>query len=659
MHNHAGGRLSPFTRQILAFLSPFVAIALEWLLWPLLEPRVLLPLSSGVFVASWLGGFWAGIVATVVTASAGWWLFVAPYEAGLLRQVVPIVVFVGIGVAFSVMHDRLRRGEQRFRDLFEHAADGVFVSNLDGNYTDVNRAGCQLLGFTRAELLRMNIRDLIPPHDSDRLKESIGQLSKGGMQIAEWTLRRQDGSYVPVEISAKVLPGRRLQAFVRDITSRQHAEEQLSRLARHDVLTGLPNRLLFVENLDKALERAKRHSKKVALLFLDLDQFKRSNDTLGHAAGDELLKEVAHRLARAVRTEDVLARLGGDEFVLAFEGVVHMEDVVHRADSLLAVLDSPAVLEQREVVTSASIGIALYPDDAVTPRDLMRAADTAMYRAKERGRHRYEFYAPEMTARAVEHLAVEHDLRRALTRGELSLYYQPQIDLRTGRLAGVEALLRWNHPERGLILPDRFIPIAEQSDLMAEVGAWVIRQSLLQARLWIDEGRQPPRIAVNVSARQIQHDHLVETMQSTRKELHFQPGEAPMELELTESVLQSMEHSAGVLRTLRALGVRIAIDDFGTGYSSLSLLKHLPVDTLKIDHFFVRHIPEDAFSKAIASAIITMSHTLGLRVVAEGVETDGQLRFLRELGCDEVQGHLFGEAMPGAVVSHLLDRIPV
>jgi diguanylate cyclase (GGDEF)-like protein/PAS domain S-box-containing protein len=763
---------------LIAFLSPFLAIGAELVLMPYwLEPRVLLPLSAAIFLASWFGGLWTGIWATAVTTPVAWYLFVHP-EGG--HQLVPMALFLAMGLAFSIMHERMRRGEQRLRDSFELGSDGVFLANLAGNYIDVNRAGCEMLGFTRPEILRMNIRDLVPESELDLLRQELGKMAVGATSVKEWKLRRRDGTFVDVEISAKVLPGGRLQAFVRDITARREAdtqlrqaaivfentseavmvcdhqnrlvtvnraftaitgyqssevvgqnprvlqsgrhdrsfyqqlwgslqevgywqgeiwnrrkdgevypawenisvvrdtdgrithyvsvlsdissiklaEERLAHLAHHDVLTGLPNRLLFMDTLEKAVGRAKRQEASLALLFLDLDRFKRINDTMGHTAGDELLKQVGQRLEKTVRSADTLARLGGDEFVIALEGIQRSEDVVHLAQKIIAAVNAPIALEGRDVVVGVSIGIAMYPHDACTVGDLMRAADSAMYRAKERGRATYEFYAPELTAQAVERLTVEHELRRALTMHELVLHYQPQIDLRTGQIAGVEALVRWNHPTRGLIMPDRFIPVAEESALMTQIGNWVIEQSLGQARAWLDEGRKPPRISINVSGRQIQHDHLVETMESNRRALHLGAKEAPIELELTESVLQTMEHSAGVLRALRSMGVRIAIDDFGTGYSSLSLLKHLPIDTLKIDHLFVRNIPDDAFSRAIASAIISMSHTLGLRVIAEGVETDGQVRFLRERGCDEVQGYLFGAAMSGHDVGLLLDRMP-
>ena len=308
------------------------------------------------------------------------------------------------------------------------------------------------------------------------------------------------------------------------------------------------------------------------------------------------------------------------------------------------------------VTPSTSVGIAIYPDDARSAADLSKAADAAMYRAKQRGRHTFEFYTPDITAEAMERLAIENDLRRALARGELLLYFQPQVDLRSGRILGFEALLRWNHPERGLLLPDQFIPIAEECGLIHALGGWAIDAACAQARRWADAGLNPQRIAVNVSGSQLLHKHLVETVRAAMAEHRFTPGELDLELEITESVLQSASRSAPVLRQLRELGVRIAIDDFGTGYSSLGVLKHMPIDTLKIDRVFIRNAPDDGDAQAIAKAMIVMAHGLGLHVVAEGVETPAQCRFLQEQGCDEVQGHLYSPPLPGDEVPALMAR---
>jgi len=339
---------------------------------------------------------------------------------------------------------------------------------------------------------------------------------------------------------------------------------------------------------------------------------------------------------------------------VTMEEIRRVDDVANLAQKVIAEISRPISLSGRDVVITPSVGIALYPADADTMDDLTRAADSAMYRAKEHGRSTYEFYTRDITERVMERLSLEVDLRHALAHGELLLHYQPQFEPASRRLVGVEALLRWQHPQQGLIEPERFIPVAEQSGLIHAIGTWVIQQACAQARAWLDQGLAPVRMAINVSGWQILHDGLVGTVRDAMRAHGLHSDTTLIELEITETVLQTVEPSAAVLQQLRALGVRIAIDDFGTGYSSLSMLKQLPIDTLKIDRLFVRNIPEDADSRAIVSAVIAMAHTLGLRVVAEGVETQAQLAFLRDEGCDEVQGYLLGRPVPAASVARLL-----
>jgi diguanylate cyclase (GGDEF)-like protein len=419
----------------------------------------------------------------------------------------------------------------------------------------------------------------------------------------------------------------------------------MTRLAHHDPLTELPNRLLFRAHLDQALEREKRRGRKIALLMLDLDRFKLINDTLGHAVGDQLLQVVAQRLKCCVRAEDFVARLGGDEFVVILNEVENAQDAALVALKISDELAKPVVLDGKQVVSSASIGISIYPTDGRASENLIKAADAAMYRAKERGRHTFEFYTAELTAKAEERLNLEVELRQALANREFVLYYQPQLELATGRIVGVEALLRWRHPRRGLVLPEHIITIAEETGLIEPIGAWVMNTAVAQAAAWSAQGLGPIRVGVNLSGRQMLYDHVLETVDRALRMHQVAPGHIQMEIDITEGVLLSLERSADILRRLRALGLSIAIDDFGTGYSSLSHLEHLPIDTLKIAQVFVQHIPVDSDDKAIASAIIAVGHNLRLRVVAEGVETQEQLEFLRAQGCDEVQGHVICKAV--------------
>ena len=669
-------------RSWLALLPPLVALAVQLLLWSLIQPYVWFLFYPAVFISSWIGGFRAGLGATALSTLIVLWFFVPPTHAllkGEPRAWFPTVVFVAMGVLFSIFHERLRRSERRSRDseaqarsmlesvrqgatVFEATNEAITVTDTAARIVAVNAAFSTITGFAAGEALGATPRiHRSGRQDKDFYERMWHSLQTTGQWQGEIWNRRKNGETYPAweNISAVRDADGTVSHYVSmlsDITALKQAEEQLRHMALHDVLTGLPNRRLLAENLEGALARAQRHGHRLALLFLDLDRFKLVNDTLGHAAGDELLGEVARRLRAAVRQEDLIARLGGDEFTVVLEELQHPDNAAHLARKLIEAVARPMQLCGRELTPSTSVGIAIYPDDARSAADLSKAADAAMYRAKQRGRHTFEFYTPDITAEAMERLAIENDLRRALARGELLLYFQPQVDLRSGRILGFEALLRWNHPERGLLLPDQFIPIAEECGLIHALGGWAIDAACAQARRWADAGLNPQRIAVNVSGSQLLHKHLVETVRAAMAEHRFTPGELDLELEITESVLQSASRSAPVLRQLRELGVRIAIDDFGTGYSSLGVLKHMPIDTLKIDRVFIRNAPDDGDAQAIAKAMIVMAHGLGLHVVAEGVETPAQCRFLLEQGCDEVQGHLYSPPLPGDEVPALMAR---
>jgi diguanylate cyclase (GGDEF)-like protein/PAS domain S-box-containing protein len=674
-------------RVAAAMLPLLAALTLQWLFWPWIDPYAWFLFYPAVLASSWIGGLAAGLSATAAAVVTVWWFFI-PAQYSWVKDnapVFPAAVFATMGIIFSLLHDRLRRSERRFRALFDQVSDerreaqaqarqaaivfdntseAIVITDAATKIVAVNAAFTSITGYQPHEVLGQNPRFWRSGrHNAAFYSQLWTALNQTGHWRGEVWNQRKNGEAYPAweSISAVKDASGRVTHYVSmlsDITPLKQAEDRLQQLAHHDALTGLPNRLYFTASLKSSLERAKRHRSQVALLFLDLDRFKLINDSMGHSNGDELLKEVGRRLQHTVRAVDAVARLGGDEFTVTLEDIGHADDAARLADKLIAAIMQPLVLAGREVVSSVSIGIALYPDDADNAEDLTRAADAAMYRAKDHGRHTHEFYTPEIGARALEHLSVENGLRRALAHDELELYYQPQFELGSGRLAGIEGLLRWNHPDEGLLLPDRFIPVAEESGLIVDIGKWVIRQACAQARAWIDQGLAPPRIAINVSGRHILHDHLVQTVQSALQDNGLEPGRALLELEITESTLQFMERSADVLGRLRALGVRIAIDDFGTGFSSLNLLKHLPIDTLKIARVFVRHIPGDRDDSAIVSAMISMAHTLGLRVVAEGVETEAQFAFLLAQHCDEMQGHLRGAAESVAVMTVRLAATP-
>jgi diguanylate cyclase (GGDEF)-like protein/PAS domain S-box-containing protein len=439
-----------------------------------------------------------------------------------------------------------------------------------------------------------------------------------------------------------------------DITERKRAEEQIKSLAYHDALTGLPNRRLFQDRLSVAVAQAHRNSQRLAVLFLDLDRFKPVNDSLGHAAGDRLIQEVAERLRTCLREGDTVARLGGDEFTLLLPGVSQVVDAARVAEKVLDALRVPFLIEGRELSSTASIGISLYPEDGRDADTLVKSADAAMYRAKQQGRDNYQLCAPALNATALERLALESSLRHAVGQDELVLHYQPVLDIATGRVQAMEALLRWRHPELGLVPPGDFIPLAEMTGLVIAFSPWVLRTACAQARAWQDAGHADLAVAVNLSARQFQHPDLPSQVKRALEESKLDA--ACLELEVSEtSAMQAPESSTQTLRALKALGVRIAIDDFGTGSSSLSYLRRFPIDALKIDRSFTAEITPDPDDAAVANSVIALAHTLKLRVVAEGVETDDQLAFLSSRRCDQAQGFLFGSPRPAGDCAGLLD----
>lgn len=435
----------------------------------------------------------------------------------------------------------------------------------------------------------------------------------------------------------------------------KRVESLLRHEASHDRLTQLPNRLLFEEQLSLALLEAQQQGEMLAVAFLDLDRFKTVNDTLGHAVGDQLLKQVTHRLETCLRKSDIAARWGGDEFTLLFPHNTYVEDISKIACRILDVLNAPFFLEEQELYVSASLGIALFPYDGNDAAVLLKNADTAMYRAKQQGRNNYQFYSPEMNTKAREQLELETDLRKALARNELLLYYQPQVDINTGEILSLEALLRWQHPQLGLVPPNQFIPIAEETGLICPIGDWVIRTACEQHQAWCAAGLLPIRIAVNLSVRQFQQDDLVNKIVQALQETKTSP--CYLELEITESIaMQDVELSVAVLKELRQMGIQIAMDDFGTGYSSLNSIKHFPLHTLKIDQSFVRDLMSDPSDAAIAKAVIALGQGLHLKVLAEGVETIEQLEFLRALGCQAAQGYFFSRPLPAAVITKALQE---
>jgi diguanylate cyclase (GGDEF)-like protein len=455
------------------------------------------------------------------------------------------------------------------------------------------------------------------------------------------------------ELRARVRTITRLNRYRRLVET----EEQLAYLANYDVLTQLPNRSLLIERLRQALDRASRNRQGVIVLALDLDSFKMINDSLGHECGDRMLCEVAQRLTKTVSPGTTVARLGGDEFVLMRESNKPVNDVSDMVPQLLENISKPITLNGHEVSATASIGISVYPSDGEDALQLLKNADTALSRAKAEGKNSYQFFTVEMNTVALERLILENQLRKVLARNELRLYYQPLVELRTGYIVGVEALLRWQHPELGLLSPDKFVSVAEETGLIIPIGEWVLRTACQQNRIWQESGLSPIRMAVNVSSRQFQHPHLLQMIKQALLDSHLKPH--LLELELTESMLMNEKSSKGdssILSQLQAMGVHIAIDDFGTGYSSLSYLKRFPVNTLKIDRSFVKDIYTNNDDAAITTAIIAMAHSLQLSVIAEGIEDIQQLNFLCLHQCEIGQGFLFSTPKPAKDITILLEQ---
>jgi len=551
-----------------------------------------------------------------------------------------------------------RRAEKDLRmaaTVFEHSTSAILITDPAGYIVQANEAFSRVSGYAVEQVLDQLPNMLtVDEQQEAHLRYVLKQLSQHSTWEGEVWLKRRNGEHYPawVGITAVLDDEGDLASYVcffTDISERKASEQRIHRLAYYDALTHLPNRTLFQDRLHTALQAAERQKSWVVLMFLDLDRFKPINDSLGHAAGDRMLKDMATRLLGCVDDDDTVARMGGDEFTLLLQPranrQIALNRAIHVAEQILASLVKPFVLEGREFFVTASIGIALSPQDGNELSQLMKNADTAMYHAKERGKNNFQFYQADMNASALERLELESDLRHALEQNEFVLYYQPQFSGDGKRLTGAEALLRWRHPRRGLVPPGDFIPVLEELGLVVDVGDWVISEACRQLKNWHQTKVRVPKVSVNISARQFSDGQLGTRIATILKETGLPP--ACLELELTESILmREVCEAMQILDGLKNLGLSIAVDDFGTGYSSLNYLKQFPIDVLKIDRTFVDGLPSGEQDAQIARAIIAMAHSLNLAVIAEGVETQEQLDFLREHGCDEVQGYLFGRPMP-------------
>jgi diguanylate cyclase (GGDEF)-like protein/PAS domain S-box-containing protein len=541
--------------------------------------------------------------------------------------------------------------KERAQVTLNSIGDAVVSTDVDGHVTYLNVVAEAMTGWPLQQakgLLLETVFRIIDGTTRAVVKNPM-KLAMQENKIVGLTpnciLLRRDGAEAAIEDSAAPIHDRQGQVtgavmVFHDVTAARALSVRLAHLAEHDSLTGLPNRLLLNDRLTQAIGVAERHRKQLAVLFLDIDRFKHINDSMGHAVGDRLLQSVAERLVACVRSPDTVSRQGGDEFVILLSELTDAQDAAASAEKILLALSKPYCIDEHDLYMTASIGIVAYPDDGADADTLVKNADVAMYHAKNSGRGNYQFFKPEMHTRSIERHSIESGLRSAIERQELALLYQPRVTLETGATVGVEALVRWHHPKRGLLCPANFIPIAEECGIIDRVGHWVLREACRQAKVWQDAGLPPMRIAVNMSAVEMRAKGFVAGVRTILAETGLAPH--ILELELTESLLMQDSHcTAGILRALKGMGVHLALDDFGTGYSSLSYLKRFPIDTLKIDQSFVRDIATDNDAASIVRAIISMGDSLHLRVVAEGVETREQLVFLQEHGCHEGQGFYF------------------
>lgn len=554
---------------------------------------------------------------------------------------------------------QLRDSEQRFKTLFEHHPDGIFVRDLSGKLISGNKAIEEITGYTLEELQQEAVPTLAMPEEVALAPRLFTETSDGNPKKFRTSSVRKDGStvemelaYLPLIINGEITG---MHGIARDVTQARNYERRIEHLANHDVLTGLPNRLLLTDRLQRAIDQSRHNGTQTGVLFLDLNRFKQVNDSLGHDLGDLLLEKIASRLKHLVRESDTVARLGGDEFVLVLAAIDSIETMAAVADKVLESVAAPISLAGHELNITTSIGGSVFPKDGHDVATLLKHADLAMYQAKELGSASFRFYDPAMNIKILERLLTESALRRALEKNEFTIYYQPRVSTTHRSIIGVEALVRWEHPEKGLIAPADFIPLAEEIGMISNLGEWVLRTACMQNQAWQNAGLPPIKMAVNLSAQQLHTSGIEKTVASALASSGLDAQY--LELEITEtSLMQDIDSSYQTLLDIRNTGVSISIDDFGTGYSSLSHIKRLPLNTLKIDKSFIRDIASDRNDAAIVGATIAMARHMDLKVVAEGVTAPAQVRFLIEHACHEMQGYLFSPPLPAAEMGLMLEQ---
>ena len=557
----------------------------------------------------------------------------------------------------------LKDSEERFRAFFELSGMGAIQADpASGRFIMVNRSFCELTGYGSEELLSLSFREITHPDDWPADSDSYEKLLRGELAQYDREIRylHKEGHAVWVHISRTLLRragGRgeplRVLGIVHDITDRKRMEREIIEMAHHDALTGLPNRRLFIELAQIEMAQASRNHKKMAFVFLDLDRFKEVNDTFGHEAGDKLLKEVALRIRKSLRKSDTIARIGGDEFNIIIADLHRAEGSAEIARKIVDSFRVPFLIAGHELHVTASIGLSIYPDDDRDMETLFRYADIAMYHAKETGKNNFQFYNPSINVHSAQRIKMESRMRQAIAKGELMLYYQPLADIRTGKMVCAEALVRWRHPEMGLLEPKNFIPLAEETGYITAIDEWVLEAVCSQAKQWRQAGLPPVCFTVNLSSRVFQKAGFASGIARILKDTGLPAGS--LYLEITETLaMENIQLTASQLAQLSGLGVQISIDDFGTGYSSLNYLKRLPIGRLKIDRSFIKDIATDPDDRAIINAVVAMAHNMKMKVIAEGVETADQLDFLRQAGCDEMQGFLYSRPLPAEIFSELI-----
>jgi diguanylate cyclase len=590
-----------------------------------------------------------------------------PFNSTLLAYAIGIVILILLGMVFiSTFIDRRFEyqsilSERKFRSVIESANDSIILSDRTGTIISWNKGAELIFGFTEKEAIGKNLQIIIP--DKFKVVHQQGMeryLLSGEPRVIGNTVEleglRKNGGEFPIELSLEAWQEDDqvyFSSIIRDITERKRNEKKINQMVYRDPLTGLPNRLLLNDRLSQALELADETKQTIGIMFIDLDRFKYINDTLGHAVGDQLLIEIAKRIQVCVGKNDTVCRQGGDEFIVLIPNTT-ADEVSKIAQKIVDLFSSSVMVNEQELFVTPSIGIAMYPGDGRDIETLIKNADTAMYRVKEQGKNNFQFYTPEMNEAVTKKMKLEIGLRKALERNEFKIVYQPQFDVETGGIIGVEALLRWHHPEWGTISPAEFIPIAEETGLILQIGEWVLHGACLQNKALQNAGYAPLRMAVNISSRQFQQSDLVERVSRILRETELAPQY--LELELTESIIQDSKYAVAKMQVLKEMGIHLSIDDFGTGYSSLSYLKTFPIHTLKIDQSFTRNIYADPKDASLVETIIAMAHNLDLKVIAEGVETEEQLHFLQQKQCNEAQGYYFSRPISAEELAVILQE---